>query len=50
MLQERGFAIDVADRPVAVRLDHGNLPRQPRPLAQRRHNHRVDVVETLAKA
>ena len=47
MLQQRRLTIGVAHRPLAVRLHLGDLPRQPRPLAERRHQHRIDVVETL---
>jgi hypothetical protein len=41
------FRDRVAHRAVAVGLHSGDLPRQPRPLAERRHQHRIDVVETL---
>jgi hypothetical protein len=48
MLQERRLSIGVADGPVAGRLHLRNLPRQPCPLAQCRHQNRIDVVEALA--
>ena len=47
MLQQRGLAIGVAHRPVAFGLHLGDLPRQPRPLAKGRHQHRIDVVQAL---
>ena len=49
MLQQRRLAIGIAHRAVAVGLHSRDLPRQPRPLAERRHQHRIDVVETLSK-
>ena len=47
MLQQRGFAIGIADGPVAFGLHFGDLPRQPGALAQGRHQHRINVVQTL---
>ena len=49
MLQQRRLAIGIAHRPVAIGLHSRDLPRQPRPLAERRHQHRIDIVETLPK-
>ena len=47
MLQERRFAIGIADGAVAVGLHSRDLPRQPGPLAERGHQHRIDVVKAL---
>ena len=47
MLQQRRFAIGIAHRPVALGLHPGDLSRQPGALAQRRHEHGIDVVQAL---
>jgi len=47
VLQQSGFAIVVANGALAFGLHPGDVTRQPRPFTQRRHQHRIDVVETL---
>src|SRR6478752_8855030 len=50
MLQQDRFTIGVAHRTVAVSLDARDVARQPRPLAERRDEHGVDIVEALSQS
>src|SRR5437868_2593033 len=48
MLQERRLAILIAHGAVAFGLHLRDLPRQSRPLAKRRDEYGIDIVEALS--
>jgi hypothetical protein len=49
VLQQRRLAIGIAHGTVAVGLHARDIARQPGPLAQGRHQHRINVVEALSQ-
>ena len=49
VLQQRRFAIGVTHRAVAAGLHPRDVARQARSLTERRHQHRINVIQTLPK-